>query len=281
MRATLVADQKRVAVREVANAGRLAMRRDETAIRILRISGRDALRDDAARRVLAEVDHLGAAVDLLIAVRNGDRVELAARMVTAQNAARILPGDRGAGLDLRPGDLRMMAAAVAALGHEVIDAALALGVSRIPVLHGRIFDLGIVQSDEFDDGCVQLIFVARRRGAAFEVGDVRSLIRDDQRTLELACLLFVDAEVGGQLHRAAHAFGHVDERAVREHRRVQRRIEVVRLRHDRAQVLLHKLGMLAHRFRDRAEDDAGFRQLFLERRDDRHTVEHGIDGDAR
>jgi hypothetical protein len=36
------------------------------------------------------VQHLGAAVDLLVAVRDRDRVEFAARTVAAQDAARIL-----------------------------------------------------------------------------------------------------------------------------------------------------------------------------------------------
>jgi hypothetical protein len=62
-------------------------------------------------------DHL----DLLIAVRHGDRIELASRAIPAQNAARILPGDGGAGLDLRPGNLGIVAAAVAPLGDEVIN----------------------------------------------------------------------------------------------------------------------------------------------------------------
>src|ERR1019366_9145160 len=91
--------------------------------------------------VLAEVDHLGAAVDLLAAVGDRDRVELAARIVAAQDAARIFPGDGRAGLHLGPGNLRILAAAVAALGDEVEDAALAIGIARIPVLHRRIFDL--------------------------------------------------------------------------------------------------------------------------------------------
>src|ERR1700760_3543187 len=110
------------------------MCRHKTAIGVLRFARRNALRDDPARRVLAEVQHLGAAVDLLIAVRDRDRVELAARIIAAQDAARILPGDGGAGLDLGPGDLRVPAAAVAALGDEVEDAALAVGIAWIPVL---------------------------------------------------------------------------------------------------------------------------------------------------
>ena len=173
VRAALVADEQRVAVGEVARARRLAVRRDEPAIGVLRMAGGDALGDDAARRVLAEMDHLGAAVDLLPAVRHGDRVELAARVVAAQDAARILPGDGRAGLHLRPRDLRVAAAAVAALGHEVIDAALAVLVAGVPVLHGRVLDLGVVERDQLDDRGVQLVLVAHRRRAALEVGHDR------------------------------------------------------------------------------------------------------------
>src|SRR4029077_941750 len=108
----------------------------------------DALGDDAAGGVLAEVQHLGAAVDLLVSVRDRDRVELAARIVAAQDAARIFPGDGRAGLELRPGDLGVCAAAIAALGDKVVDAALPVRVARIPVLDGRILDLGIVQRDQ-------------------------------------------------------------------------------------------------------------------------------------
>ena len=123
--------------------------------------------------------------------------------------------------------LDAVAAAVAALGHEIIDAALAFGVARIPVLHGRVFDLGIVERDQLDHRRVQLVLVALRRRAAFEIGDVGALVGDDQRALELAGVALVDAEIGRELHRAAHALRHVDERAVGEHRRVQRREEIV------------------------------------------------------
>ena len=157
-----------------------------------------------------------------------------------------------------------VAAAVAALGDEVVDAALALGVARIPVLHRRVLDLGVVERDELDHRGVKLVLVALRRGAAFEVAHVGALVGDDQRALELAGVLLVDAEIGRQLHRAAHARRHVDERAVGEHRRVQRREEVVRGRHHGADVLLHEVGMLAQRLRDRHEDHAGLLEFRLE-----------------
>src|SRR5204863_1252020 len=122
---------ERVAIGEVARARGAAVRRHQAAIGVVRLAGGDALGDDAARSVLAEVEHLGAAIDLLVAVRDGDRIELAARMIATQDAAWIFPGDGRAGLDLRPGNLRVLAAAVAPLGDEVVDAAAPGRVARI------------------------------------------------------------------------------------------------------------------------------------------------------
>src|SRR3982075_260208 len=145
---------------------------NEAAIGVLRNAGRDALGDDPAGGVLAEMQHLGAGIHLLVTVRNRDGIEFAARIVAAQDAARIFPGDRRAGLDLGPGNLRIVAAAVAALGDEVVDAALAVGIARIPVLHRRVFDLGVFQRDQLDDGGVKLVLVAHRRRAAFEIAHI-------------------------------------------------------------------------------------------------------------
>jgi hypothetical protein len=187
--------------------------------------------------------------------------------------------DRRAGLDLGPGDLRVAAAAGAALGDEVVDAALAVLVARIPVLHRGVLDLGIIQRHQLDDGGVQLVLVAHRRGAAFQVADIGAGVGDDQGALELPGVGGVDAEIGRQLHRAAHALGDVDEGAVGEYRRVQAGVLVVARRHHRAQVLAHHFRMLADRLGDRAEDDALLLELALEGGGDRDAVEDRIDRD--
>src|SRR3981189_2120389 len=145
MRTAFVADQQRIAGGKIARAGGLAVRGDEAAIGVLRNARRDALGDDPAGGVLAEMDHLGAGIDLLVAVGDRDRVKLAARIVAAQDAARIFPGDGRAGLHLGPGNLRIVAAAVAALGDEVVDAAFAFRIAGVPVLHRRIFYFGVIQ----------------------------------------------------------------------------------------------------------------------------------------
>src|SRR5258707_6942081 len=100
-------------------------------------------------------------------------------MVAAQDAARIFPCDRRTGLDLGPGNFGIVAAAIATLGDEIVDAALAFGIAGIPVLHRRIFDLGVIKRDQFDHGGMQLVFVALRCCAAFEVADVSALVGDD------------------------------------------------------------------------------------------------------
>ena len=49
--------------------------------------------------------------------------------------------------------------------------------------------------DDLDDGRVQRVRGVDRRGAALDVVHVRALVDDDQRPLELAHVLRVDAEV--------------------------------------------------------------------------------------
>src|ERR1700722_16524788 len=112
------------------------------------------------------MDHLGAAVDLLAPIRDRDRIKLASRGLPAEDATRVFPGDRRTGLDLRPGDLGARAAAIAALGDEIVDAALALGIPGVPVLHRRIFDFRVLVRDQLDDRRMQLVLVALRRRAA-------------------------------------------------------------------------------------------------------------------
>ena len=232
-------------------------------------------------RVLADVDHLRAGIGLLAIVRHRDRVELADRVVALEDAARILPGDRGAGLDLRPGDLRVASQTLSALGDEVVDAALAVLVAGVPVLDGRVLDLRVLESDELDDRRVELVLVADRRRATLEVAHVRAFVRDDQRPLELPRVGGVDSKIGRELHRTANALGDVAEGAVGEDRGVERREEVVGVGDDGAEVLLDELGVVLHRLGERAEDDADLGELLAERGRDGNRVEDGVDGDAR
>ena len=169
--------------------------------------------------------------------------------------------------------------ALAALRHEVVDPALPVLVAGVPVLDGRVLDLRVVEGDELDDRRVQLVLVAHRRRAALEVAHVGALGGHEQRPLELAGVRGVDAEVGAELHRAAHALRHVDEGAVGEDRGVQGGEEVVGVRDDGPQVLPHEVGVLPHRLGEGAEDDARLLELRLERGGDGDAVEDGVDRD--
>src|SRR5205823_11981429 len=115
VRAATVADQERVALRVVARRLGPRLHPHEPAIGILPAAGRDALRDDCRACVAPDMDHLGAGIGLLTVIGNRDRIEFADRVVAFQDAARIFPGDRRAGLDLGPRDLRARAAAGAGL----------------------------------------------------------------------------------------------------------------------------------------------------------------------
>jgi len=115
---------------------------------------------------------------------------------------------------------------------------------------------------------MKLVFVSHRSGAAFEVADVAAFLGNDQRAFKLTRVGCINAEIGRQLHWATHAFRDVDERSVTEDGPVQCREVVVTTGHNGAKVFLNQFRMLDDGFRERTEDDAGFRQLFLERRCD-------------
>src|SRR5690606_28653557 len=181
--AALVAHQQRVALGVIARVLRSLEHLDQAAIGLLAAPRRDALRHDGAAGVAAAVDHLGAGVGLLPVVGQRHRAELADGVVALENHARALPGDGRAGLPLGPGNLGVLAAAGAPLGDDVVDAALAVLVARVPVLHRRVLDLRVLHGAQLDPGRVQLVLVAHGRRAALEVADVAALVGDDEGAL--------------------------------------------------------------------------------------------------
>ena len=239
MRATFLADQQGIALRVITCIFSLWHDSDEASVSILRVTPPIFPSKQSCFSCFADMCHLGAGVRLLHIVGDRHRIELANRVLAAQDAARIFPGDRRAGLNLRPGNLRVVAAAVATLGDKVIDTADTVLISRVPVLHGRVLDLCVFQCDEFDDRCVQLIFVAHRCRAALKVTDVAAFVGDDERPFELTRVCGVNSEVGGKLHRTANAFRHINKRSVAEHGGIQRRKKIVAIRNDRAEIFFH------------------------------------------
>ena len=118
-------------------------------------------------------------------------------------------------------------AADATLGYEVIDTALALLITWIPVLYRRVLNIGIALDYNLDNGGVQLVFIATWRCATLQVADVRTLVGDDKRTLELTRALGIYTEVGRQLHRTAHTLRYVAERAIAEDSSIECGIEII------------------------------------------------------
>ena len=102
--------------------------------------------------------------------------------------------------------------------------------------------------DEFDDRAVQRGGLEFRRGAAFHVDHLGAFVGDDERALELAEVLRVDAEVSLERVLHLHARRHVDERAAAEDRAVQRAEFVVAGRDDLAEPLPENLRVLLQAF---------------------------------
>ena len=191
---------------------------------------RDRLRRDHGRRARRDVDDLAAGVLVLALAAERDREHLAVRALAHQPDRRVLHRHLRAEVPVDPLHRRVLVGD-GALRDEVVD------VVR-PVLDRRVAAAPAALHDDLDDRRVQRVGRVDRRRAALDVVHVRVLVDDDQRALELAHVLRVDAEVGLERHLDPHARRHVDERAARPDGGVQRRELVVVLRDDRPDVLL-------------------------------------------
>ena len=276
MRAAFVTEQQAIALGKIAHAIGIGCHAHQPAIGVVAFSGADALGNDRTARPLAIVDHLGAGIGLLVIVRDRDRIKFADAVFAVQDAAGIFPSDSTAGFNLCPANLAVTPLAERALGHKIVDPSAPFCIAGIPVLYGAVLDLRIVQCNQFNDGCVQLVFIAHRRGAAFEIADVRALVGDDQGALKLPGILCIYAEICAQLHRAADALGDVDKGAIAEDRAVQCRKIIVVHRHNLAEPLLHELRIFLDRLADRSENYPSAFQLGAKGRRNRNRVKHRI-----
>src|SRR6202012_3560490 len=126
MGSATVPDQQGVALRKVARVVRLPAHLDETAVAVLAFSRGDTLGDDPAFGILSDVVHLGPGVRDLLPLGDRHGVKLAGAVVPLEDHAGILPGDGAPGFHLGPGYFRAGALADAALGDEVVNAALSV-----------------------------------------------------------------------------------------------------------------------------------------------------------
>ena len=224
------------------------------------------------------MNHFGPGIRLLMAAGQRHREEFADRVIAAQNAARVFPCYSRTGFRLGPRHLAVFAFAQRALGDEIKDAA-GIVVAGEPVLHGGVLHFRIFMDDDFNHRRMQLIAVAYRRRAAFDIAHIATLVGDQNRTFKLAGFLGVDTEIGRQLHRTAHTFRHVDKGAIGSDRGVQRSEEVVVARHHGTEILFHQFRMIVNRFAKGAEDDPLLRQLLAIGGCHRYRVENGVHRD--
>ena len=169
MRSARLAEQQAVALRVVAASGCVFRHFHRSSVTVLAESRRYALRHDCAAGILAYMYHFCAGVGLLIVVGHCDRIEFTHGVVAFQHAAWVFPCDCRACLHLCPRQFREVAAAQSAFRHEVVDAAFALLVARVPVLDSGILHFCAVLHHDFHYCGVQLVLVAHWSRAAFEV----------------------------------------------------------------------------------------------------------------
>src|SRR5690625_4055653 len=109
-------------------------------------AGADTLGDKRGAGVIAQMDHLGAGIGLLKVIGQRYGIKFAKTIVTLENAARVFPGDGGAGLHLSPRNFRVCVRN-AAFGNKVVNTTLALSITRVPVLHRGVLNLLVILSD--------------------------------------------------------------------------------------------------------------------------------------
>src|SRR5574344_797585 len=176
----------------------------------------DTFADNGTSGVLTEMNHLRTGIGLLIIVCYGNRVEFGRRIVAGKNTGWIFPSDSRTGFDLRPRQFTILSLAVSTFCYEIVDTTFSLGITWIPVLNRTIFYFGIIAYHDFDNSSMKLILVTHRSGAAFEIGNVRFVVGNNQSTFKLSGVAGIDTEICRELHRAAHSLRNIDKRNVGE-----------------------------------------------------------------
>src|SRR5699024_5544314 len=194
------------------------------------------LRDDVGAGVRRHVGHLRAGVLELALAREGDGQDLALGVRTSHPHGRVLHGDLGADVAIDPLHGRALFT-LGALRDEVVD------VVR-PVLDRRIAAAAALLHDDLDHCGVQGVGLVDRGGAALDVVNVGVLVDDDERALELAHVLRVDAEVGLQRDVHVDSRWHVDEGTTGPYGGVQSGELVIARGNHGAEVLLEQLRVL-------------------------------------
>src|SRR3989338_513449 len=158
------------------------------------------------------MNHLRAGVGLLKMIGERHRIKFAGRIIPDQDAAWVLPRDRRACLDLRPGNLRIFALTFTAFWHKIINPALSgLRITGIPILYRRILDLGMVERHKLYDRRVELVRIKPRGSTSFQIAYVTIVFTNNQRSFKLSRAFGVDAKISRKLHRTLRVFRNINK----------------------------------------------------------------------
>ena len=172
MRTALIAQQQGVALAIVAGIVRFLGNAHQTAVRVFAPSGGDTLADDSAAGILSEMNHLCTGICLLVIIGYRHAVKLCRGVIARKDTGRIFPGNGRTGFHLRPGQFAIYPFAVSAFRYEIIHAAFAFGITRIPVLDSAVLHFRTVVHHNLHNGGMQLVFVTHRRRTSLQVRNV-------------------------------------------------------------------------------------------------------------
>ena len=181
------------------------------------------------------MNHLRTSICLLIIIGYRYRIELCGRIVSTQNTAWILPCNGRASLYLCPGKFTVHPFAVTSFGYKVIHTTFTFSITRIPVLHSRIFHFRTVKHHDFQAITASNWF-SSRIGAYMLQGKRHNCpsSASNQRTLSncpvLAALIRKSVR---QLHRTAKPLRNIHKRTIAKHSRVQCGKEIITIAHYR------------------------------------------------
>ena len=197
MRTALVTQQQRVALTIVTRIIRLLSYTHQAPVRVLTMSGRDTLADNGTTGILTQMNHLRTRIRLLVVVRHRHTVEFRRRVISRQNTGRVFPRNSRTCLYLCPGKFTVRTFAVTTFRNKVINTAFTFGITRIPVLHGAVLHLRTFVHHNLHDSGMQLVLIAHRSRTTFQIGNIRIIIRHNQRPLKLTCITRIDTEIRG------------------------------------------------------------------------------------
>src|SRR5215210_3087270 len=257
VRPRVLVEKQRVALDPALGVDSALVYLEEPAVRAPARPPGDGLGGDEARSIRRGVDDLAAGVLVLAVAGVGDGEDLTPGALAEQVDSGVLHRELRAQVAVDPLDGRVLVGR-APLGNQVV------GVVR-PVLDGRVPDARARLRYQLDDRRMERVRGVGRGRAALDVVDVRALVGDDERPLELAHVLRVDTEVRLKRDVDVDPRRDVHERSTRPDRGVERRELVVVGRDDGPEVLAHEVLVLAQAAVHVHEDDAALLPLLLER----------------